>query len=102
MSFTLAMPIRCVFKLQTTRTLFRQTRFASTIINHVGKSAKSTASLNNAFSKNRKLAFAVGGTSIATVGLWLTRREEDDEPEDPRDMKALSTVPLSKLVSGWM
>lgn len=102
MSFTLAMPITRAFKLQPTGVLLRPTRFTSTITNHVRRSTQSTASLNNAFRQNRKLAFAVGGTSIATLGLFLTRRKEDDYPADPRDAKALSMVPLNKLISGWM
>lgn len=52
--------------------------------------------------KNNKLVYAAGGTAVAAVGLLYTRSGGYDGPEDPRDRKTLSTVPLTKLVSGWM
>lgn len=102
MSFTLAMPITRAFKFQSTGVLLRPTRFTSIVTNHARRPTQSTASSSNAFARNSKLAFAVGGTSIATLGLFLARRKEKDYPADPRDVKALSTVPLNKLISGWM
>ncbi|KAL4925235.1 FAD-linked oxidoreductase [Aspergillus undulatus] len=59
---------------------------------------------NGILTFNRKLAYGAGGASLACVGLlWKGRNPSDvDLDDDPRDRKALSTVPLGKLVSGWV
>jgi proline dehydrogenase len=57
---------------------------------------------NNASFKDKKLVYAAGGTSLAVIGLLWTSRDGSNYSEDPRDVKALSTVPFTKLFSGWV
>ncbi|EEU48330.1 uncharacterized protein NECHADRAFT_31479 [Fusarium vanettenii 77-13-4] len=79
-----------------TATLQRAVRSTST-------SAGTTAIWKNAaFKDKRSIAYAAGGTSIAILGLLWVRRDGSKYPDDPRDMKALSTVPFGKLFSGWI
>lgn len=50
---------------------------------------------------HRRSIFVASGTSLAIIGLvWGV--PSNDIFQDPRDRDALSTVPLSKLISGWM
>lgn len=51
---------------------------------------------------SRSIALATGGTCLAVAGLIWSGHGEQNYVEDPRDKKALSTVPLPKLVSGWV
>ncbi|KAJ5349937.1 Proline oxidase [Penicillium brevicompactum] len=51
---------------------------------------------------SRSIALATGGTGLAVAGLIWSGHGEQNYVEDPRDKKALSTVPLPKLVSGWV
>lgn len=51
----------------------------------------------------KRIMYAAGGTGLAVAGLlWKKRIGHDSPDDDPRDKKALSAVPLTKLVSGWM
>lgn len=54
------------------------------------------------FPNKRRTFYAVGGASIALVGLLWSRRTGNYYPDDPRDVRALSDVPLGKLCSGWV
>ena len=50
---------------------------------------------------HRRSILVASGASLAILGLvWGV--PSNDAPQDPRDRDALSTVPLSKLISGWM
>lgn len=61
-----------------------------------------SAGLKGSTFKQHRIAYAAGGTSVAILGLLWTRRDGGNYPDDPRDVRALSTVPLTKLLSGWM
>ncbi|RSL46965.1 hypothetical protein CEP53_010119, partial [Fusarium sp. AF-6] len=61
-----------------------------------------TKSWEHATSKQRRIVIAVGGSDIALFALALANREGTKYASDPRDAKALSTVPFGKLVSGWL
>ncbi|KAI8720292.1 Proline dehydrogenase [Fusarium sp. LHS14.1] len=60
------------------------------------------ASWGNAPFKQRRIVYAVGGSSVAILAFALANREGTKYPSDPRDAKALSTIPLGKLISGWL
>ncbi|OBT84377.1 hypothetical protein VE02_07883 [Pseudogymnoascus sp. 03VT05] len=60
-----------------------------------------TGRVGTAFNSKKKV-YAVGGISVAVFGLLWSKSKEKRQPDDPRDIKALSTVPLGKLVSGWI
>lgn len=62
---------------------------------------KANRTKTNSFS-SRNIAYATGGTSLALAGLLWSGRGEGEDVEDPRDKMALSSVPLSKLLSGWV
>ncbi|KXG48025.1 Proline dehydrogenase [Penicillium griseofulvum] len=62
--------------------------------------SKSSQAKKKPFS-SRNIAYATGGTSLAIAGLLWSGREHEDV-DDPRDKRALSSVPLSKLLSGWI
>ena len=49
----------------------------------------------------RRSILVASGTSLAIIGL-VWGAPSNDIFQDPRDRDALSTVPLSKLISGWM
>ncbi|KAM5341625.1 hypothetical protein ACJ41O_014656 [Fusarium nematophilum] len=70
-------------------------------IRSVSTSTRPTTVWKNALFKDRRIAYVAGGASIVTIGLLLTRQGGSRDPDDPRDMRALSTVPLVKLFSGW-
>lgn len=76
-----------------TTTLFRMTRPLS-------RTAETGAISSNSRFKGQRVAYVIGGTAIAIVAL-LYRKGDSQFPDDPRDVEALSTVPLSKLISGW-
>jgi len=58
---------------------------------------------NSVRASNKVLAYGAGGTAlVATFGLLLTGRSGLDIEDDARDRKALSGVPLTKLISGWV
>ena len=71
------------------------TRPASTLSNPVSKT-------NESRFNTKRVLYAAGGGSLAILGLMWTGRSRCDSPNDPRDRKALSTVPLTKLLSGWV
>lgn len=73
---------------------------ASASISQVIKGKANRAKTNSFCSKN--IAYATGGTSLAIAGLLWSGRGEGEDVEDPRDKMALSSVPLSKLLSGWV
>lgn len=50
----------------------------------------------------QRVIWAAGGVGVATIVLLLAKPAGDRSPDDVRDSKALSRVPLSKLFSGWM
>ncbi|KAL4874891.1 FAD-linked oxidoreductase-like protein [Aspergillus karnatakaensis] len=52
--------------------------------------------------KKKKLSYAAGGTALTIATILWPRQSVNEYPEDPRDKKALSTVPLTKLLSGWV
>ncbi|KAL4794102.1 FAD-linked oxidoreductase [Aspergillus venezuelensis] len=52
-------------------------------------------------SRNRVLITA-GGTGAVLAGLLWGRSSSYEVSDDPRDLKSLSKVPFSKLVSGWI
>lgn len=65
------------------------------------------ASLTSQFLHNGKMTrrgvWALGGVGAVSFGALLLGSDGDeDEAEDPRDMRALSEMPLRKLVTGWM
>ncbi|RMJ17919.1 hypothetical protein CDV36_002410, partial [Fusarium kuroshium] len=61
-----------------------------------------TKSWEHATSKQRRNVITVGGSGVALFALALANREGTKYASDPRDAKALSTVPFGKLVSGWL
>ncbi|KAL2814978.1 FAD-linked oxidoreductase-like protein [Aspergillus granulosus] len=72
-----------------------------------GMKSFSSSPLNRPISKTtqsllatKRIGYAAGGTSLALVALLWTRNRA--ELSDERDKKALSTVPLTKLISGWI
>lgn len=62
---------------------------------------KANRAKTNYFS-SKNIAYATGGTTLAIAGLLWSGRGEVEDVEDPRDKMALSSVPLSKLLSGWV
>ena len=58
--------------------------------------------LNGTRRGGRKIPLAIGGTGLVIMGLVCTARGRDDVSDDPRDQRALSVVPLTKLLSGYM
>ncbi|OGM49744.1 proline dehydrogenase [Aspergillus bombycis] len=68
------------------------TRLVSTLRNPASRS-------NDSHFNSKRAAYAAGGTGLAIWGLMWTGCEA---PDDARDRRALSTVPLTKLVSGWV
>ncbi|KAL2812930.1 FAD-linked oxidoreductase [Aspergillus cavernicola] len=52
--------------------------------------------------KNKRTAYVAGGTCLAISGLIWAGQSRRHSADDPRDKRALSTVPLTKLVSGWV
>ncbi|XPS76579.1 proline dehydrogenase [Ascochyta lentis] len=84
--------------LTTTRRLYSSSTGAA----QSSRYAQVIATTKHATRKNKKAIYAVAGTGVVcllTVGLI---RNREDVREDPRDVKALSTVPLTKLCSGWI
>ncbi|KAM0414657.1 hypothetical protein ACHAPT_013501 [Fusarium lateritium] len=66
--------------------------------------ARTASSWRKAALKDKRALYAVGGTTLAVVGLFLatpTSKTQNDS-DDPRDIGALSKLPISKLVSGWI
>lgn len=51
---------------------------------------------------SHSIVIATGGTGLAVAGLIWSGHGGQDHVEDPRDKKALSAIPLPKLISGWM
>ncbi|CAG8299274.1 unnamed protein product [Penicillium salamii] len=51
---------------------------------------------------SHSIVLATGGTSLAVAGLIWSGHGGQDLVEDPRDKKALSAIPLPKLISGWI
>lgn len=72
---------------------------------HANTAVRSTRPIpcgERAASKDKRLILAAGGIGVATIALLCTRPAGDRFPDDPRDLNALSGVPLGKLCSGWM
>jgi proline dehydrogenase len=70
------------------------------MIRPVSTTTETAAVLRNISFKDQRVAYATGGTAAAIIAL-LYRKGDDQFPDDARDVQALSTVPLSKLISGW-
>jgi proline dehydrogenase len=66
----------------------------------LSNTAETGAISGNSRLKDQRVAYLIGGTAVAIVAL-LYRKGDSQFPDDPRDVEALSTVPLSKLISGW-
>lgn len=77
-------------------------RFTSRSTDQIGRFVQPIVCRKNPFSKDRKIGFAVGGASVATIGFLWAGPNESNYPDDPQDVKALSTASWGKLVSGWM
>lgn len=73
----------------------RSSRLAST-------AAKPPEKPNGSGFKVKKIPYIAGGTTVAILGLLWTGQSDSDASEDLRDKEALSSVPLTKLFSGWM
>lgn len=61
-------------------------------------------SLSNGYQSrlsNRRSILVASGTSLAILGLFWGA-PSSDVSQDPREKDALATVPLTKLISGWM
>lgn len=89
------------------RPLLRKVKRPSTPqLSAVRLASYSTAIPSRPLSGSSKKKYAVllasGAAGSALVSLASTRESYGDFPEDPRDVEALSTVPLGKLLSGWM
>lgn len=52
--------------------------------------------------QDRRIIWVVVGTVTAGTGLFYANRNSKRYSDDPRDVKALSSVPFRKLCSGWM
>ncbi|KAK2592763.1 proline dehydrogenase [Conoideocrella luteorostrata] len=62
----------------------------------------SASDVSSSVFASKRTIYTVGGTAVAAVGLLLMRPKKSDQPDDPRDLRALAIVPLGKLVSGWI
>lgn len=74
---------------------------------HSGSKAKAREPLlkgsNSSKASNKVLAYGAGGTVLAaSFAFLLTGRRGSDIEDDARDRRALSGVPLTKLISGWV
>ncbi|KAL4911714.1 FAD-linked oxidoreductase-like protein [Aspergillus aurantiobrunneus] len=68
----------------------------------LSSTSKPSGVVSNGFRfSNGKFAYGAGATTLAVVGL-IWSRNRCDAPEDPRDRRSLSAVPLTELVSGWV
>ncbi|KAF4974486.1 hypothetical protein FDECE_18663, partial [Fusarium decemcellulare] len=70
-------------------------------IRSTSTSARPEALWKNVAFKDKRVVYAAGGTGVAIIGLLWMKRDGSQYPDDPRDVKALSTVPFRKLFSGW-
>ncbi|KAH7111991.1 FAD-linked oxidoreductase-like protein [Dactylonectria macrodidyma] len=70
-------------------------------IRSASTSAEPRAILKNALFRDERIACVAGGTTVAIIGLLWAKGDGSEYPDDPRDVKALSTVPVGKLFSGW-
>ncbi|RSL83081.1 hypothetical protein CEP51_004718 [Fusarium floridanum] len=85
-------------------------RTASTTLPRCTTRLSSTATARTAVSwrtaalKEKRVFYAAGGTSLAVAGLFLATSTSNtrNNSDDPRDISALSKLPFSKLVSGWI
>ncbi|EON70078.1 hypothetical protein W97_09344 [Coniosporium apollinis CBS 100218] len=77
-------------------------KWTSTSTGQIPRPARPIEWRENTSSKDKKIVYAVGGTGVITIGLLLARRNGSQYPDDPRDVKELSTVPFGKLCSGWI
>ncbi|KAH7142711.1 FAD-linked oxidoreductase-like protein [Dactylonectria estremocensis] len=59
------------------------------------------AIFKNALFRDKRVAYTAGGTTVAMIGLLWPKGDRSEYLDDPRDVKALSAVPISKLFSGW-
>ncbi|KAH7242711.1 FAD-linked oxidoreductase-like protein [Fusarium tricinctum] len=86
------------------RALLASRRFPTTTLFRMARPLSNTAETGaisgNSKFKDQRVAYVVGGTAVAIVAL-LYRKGDSQFPDDLRDVEALSTVPLSKLISGW-
>lgn len=80
-----------------------QRRFQSSSTNseHFSQTARKTAAAKNLLLNNKRAAYAVVGSTVV-LGVFGLSRSKSDYVDDPRDVRALSTVPFGKLCSGWM
>ena len=79
----------------------RRTFSTSTSTDRFAQSVRSIDQGKSSSSRD-KIVYALGGTSIATIGLLLAKRTANDYADDARDLRALSTTPFGKLCSGWV
>jgi hypothetical protein len=101
MSFGIARSVRLASQYPSVATV--QGRFRSTLTSaeQCARSAQNIDVTKRTLPKNKRVIYAlVGGT--ACLGLFGLTRSRNDYRDDPRDINVLSTVPLSKLCSGWM
>ncbi|KAL4739372.1 FAD-linked oxidoreductase-like protein [Aspergillus similis] len=58
---------------------------------------------NNPALRRRRAAYGAIGTVLAVSGfVWTAQTGNIEVHDDPRDRRALTTVPMTKLISGWM
>lgn len=88
------------------RALLTARRFPTVTSQRTVRLTSTTAQLTSAWKdvilKNKRVTYAAGGITVAILGLMWMKPDGSQYPDDPRDVKALSTVPLGKLFSGWM
>lgn len=81
----------------------RKRRWASTSANQFDRLRRPMHWWREETSSNdKRIVYAASGAAVATLGWLFINQKSSQYPDDPRDLKELSTVPFSKLFSGWM
>jgi hypothetical protein len=80
-----------------------QRRFQSSSTNseHFSQAARMTAAARYFLANNKRAVYAATGSTVVLALFGLTRNGSN-YVDDPRDVRALSTVPFVTLCSGWM
>lgn len=86
---------------RSTAIIQRRFQSSSTDSGQFARSAQRTAAARVSIANNRKTVYVVAGSTIA-LGLFGLTRSRSDYVDDPRDVRALSSLPMGKLCSGWM
>lgn len=102
MSVRAGLRFRCFARYPFASVTPRTTRFLSTSTSQITEPIKHQGWWQRVPPRSRKVGLVIGGVGTATIGVLLMNHKEGDHFQDLRDNRALSTVPLSKLVSGWM